>query len=292
MISLEFLRFTVVIEGRERYNRKGEGINSLIRAYLRAVDGFIERGIQMLRHLQTDVLSSWVLIAAGLVLVEILFFKSGTIFSLFFAALLIYFGRKNFHGFLGKIMLGLGLIILTFTVLSMFTLKLVVMGLAIYWIGEFFKSKKEPAMISPVVHGQAEGENNTEALSFKRQQLLTNKWIGHQHTPHTIYEWEDIQLQNGIGDVVIDLSNTVLPAEESVISIRSGVGKVTILVPYELDVAIRHSAILGTASIFQFPSTRLWNESVSFNSDLYADASQKVKILTSVWVGDLEVKRV
>ncbi|WP_165967261.1 cell wall-active antibiotics response protein LiaF [Jeotgalibacillus sp. S-D1] len=246
----------------------------------------------MLRHLQTDVLSSWVLIAAGLVLIEILFFKSGTIFSLFFAALLIYFGRKNFHRFLGKIMLGVGLISLTFTILSMFTLKLIVIALVVYWIGDYFKSKKEPGYIAPVVHEQANGEKNTEVLTFKRQQLLLNKWIGHQHTPHAIYEWEDIQLQNGVGDVVIDLSNTVLPSGESVISIRSGVGKVTILVPYELDVGIRHSAILGTASVFQFQSTRLWNESVSFNSEFYADAPQKVKILTSVWVGDLEVKRV
>lgn len=245
----------------------------------------------MLKHLETDKVSSWVLIGVGLVLIEILFFSSGMLFSLFLAAVLLYLGRKKFNRFLGKVMFGIGVLTLVLTILSMFTLKLLLIFLIIYWIQHYFKSKNEPNVITPVIEGPVENPK-TEVLTFHRQQLLVNKWIGHQQTPQETYAWEDIQLQNGVGDVLIDLSNTVLPVGESVISIRSGIGKVTILIPYELDIGIRHTAIVGSASILNYQSTRLWNESVSFHSEDYFDAPQKVKILTSVWVGDLEVKRV
>ncbi|KIL47108.1 cell wall-active antibiotics response protein LiaF [Jeotgalibacillus campisalis] len=245
----------------------------------------------MLSKFKTDLIANWVLLVLGLVLIEILFFSSGTLFSLFFAAVLLYLGRKKFTRFLGKIIFGLGMLTLVLTVLSMFTLKLLVLAGIVYWVSHYFKTQKDPEVIKPEVDFPQDTAIS-EALKFKRAQLLNNKWVGHQHTPEHTYEWEDIQLQNGIGDVVIDLSNTVLPAGESVISIRSCVGKLTILIPYELDAAIRHSTLIGTASVFQFQTTRLWNESVSFTSESYQSSPQKIKILTSTWMGDLEVKRV
>ncbi|MGD7046044.1 cell wall-active antibiotics response protein LiaF [Jeotgalibacillus proteolyticus] len=245
----------------------------------------------MFSKFKTDMIANWVLLALGLVLIEILFFSSGTLFSLFFAGVLLYLGRKKFTRLLGKIIFGLGLLTLVLTILSMFTLKLLVLAGIVYWVSHYFKTQKDPEIITPKVNSPQES-GMAEGLQFKREQLLNNKWVGHQHTPEHTYEWEDIQLQNGIGDVVIDLSNTVLPAGESVISIRSCVGKLTILVPYELDVAIRHSSLIGTASVFQFQTTRLWNESVSFTSESYPSSPQKIKILTSAWMGDLEVKRV
>ncbi|WP_167578701.1 cell wall-active antibiotics response protein LiaF [Jeotgalibacillus proteolyticus] len=245
----------------------------------------------MFKELKANSISTWVLIAAGLVLIEILFFNNGMLFSLAFSGALLYFGRKSFHRFLGKVMFGLGLLSLIMTILSMFTLKLLLLFFIVYWINHYFQSKKEPEVITPVIEISGIA-TNSEELIFKRQQLLSTKWVGNQHTPEHTYEWEDIQLQNGIGDIVIDLSNTVLPQGESVISIRSCIGKITIFIPYELDVNIHHSAIAGSADIFDYQSTRLWNESVAFQSQTYTEAHQKVKILTSAWAGDLEVKRV
>ena len=59
--------------------------------------------------------------------------------------------------------------------------------------------------------------------------LFQNKLFGGQKTPDHEYEWNDINIQTGFGDAVIDLSYTVLPKGESVIFIRNVMGKVTVL---------------------------------------------------------------
>ena len=66
----------------------------------------------------------------------------------------------------------------------------------------------------------------------------------------------------------------------------------TILIPYEIDISLRHSVIIGSASVFHFMQTRMWNESMHYTTQEYNVAPQKMKILTSMWIGDLEVKRV
>lgn len=95
----------------------------------------------------------------------------------------------------------------------------------------------------------------------------------------------------GIGDTVIDLGNTVLPKGESVIVIRSFIGNVKILVPYEMEVSVSHSVLAGTGKIFEHHEPKMMNQTVSFQSEGYDQAQQKVKIITSMIVGDLEVKR-
>ncbi|KIL48280.1 cell wall-active antibiotics response protein LiaF [Jeotgalibacillus soli] len=245
----------------------------------------------MFKQWKTDAVSFWVLIGLVLLLIEVSFFDGGKLFSLFFSVLFIYFGRAKFHRLYGKILFGLGIISLAVGVITMFTIRFLLIALAIYWIREYLQSRKYPKVIALAIEEQRD-ELRTEELKFERQKLLINKWVGNQQTPSSSYEWQDIHIQNGIGDTTIDLSNTVLPKGESVISIRSSIGKITLLVPYELDIALRHSAVIGNASLFHHMPTRLWNESVQYETEQYREAAQKVKVVTSVWIGDIEVKRV
>ena len=60
-----------------------------------------------------------------------------------------------------------------------------------------------------------------------------------------MYEWNDVNIQAGIGDTVIDLSYTVLPKGETVIFIRNVMGKVTIMIPYDVEVSVNHSVFLA-----------------------------------------------
>ena len=62
---------------------------------------------------------------------------------------------------------------------------------------------------------------------MKEQPLFQNRHFGQQKTPDHDYEWNDMNIQVGIGDAVIDLSYTVLPKDETVIFIRNVMGKVT-----------------------------------------------------------------
>jgi lia operon protein LiaF len=70
------------------------------------------------------------------------------------------------------------------------------------------------------------------------------------------------------------------------------IGKVTILVPYEIDVSVHHSAFIGTATVFHRQETKVFNQTLHFHTPEYDKAEQKVKIVTSIISGDIEVKRV
>ncbi len=58
---------------------------------------------------------------------------------------------------------------------------------------------------------------NKERL-LKTDYLFKNKLFGHQQTTEHVYEWNSVNVQGGVGDTVIDLSKTILPKGDAVIS--------------------------------------------------------------------------
>ncbi|TFD99594.1 cell wall-active antibiotics response protein LiaF [Jeotgalibacillus salarius] len=240
--------------------------------------------------LQQMTLSNWLTAILIVVLVEIILFNSGMIFSLVLSGGLLYFGKQGWQHMYGKIMVGIGAVMLLMAILSMVTLRILFVVLIIYLILKYMETKKNPLIFEPVVKTEQTSEG--EKVFTTKKPFFLNKWVGSHETPNQSYEWEDIHLQNGIGDVLIDLSNTVLPDREVFISLRNVTGNITILIPYELELSVQHSAFAGEVSILKAFSARLWNENVVYQSEGYQHAQQKCTILSSVWIGDLEVKRV
>ena len=127
---------------------------------------------------------------------------------------------------------------------------------------------------------------------MKEQPLLQNRFFGGQKTPDHVYEWNDVNIQGGMGDTVIDLSYTVLPKGETVIFIRNMIGKVKILIPYDVEVSVNHSVLYGSAKILDFYESSYMNRQMKVETAQYEQTEQKVKIFTSMMIGDIEVKRV
>ncbi|MBC8845073.1 hypothetical protein IAI16_34355, partial [Escherichia coli] len=50
----------------------------------------------------------------------------------------------------------------------------------------------------------------------RTDKFIRNQWFGNQRILDVVYEWDDINIQTGIGDTILDLGNTVLPTGESV----------------------------------------------------------------------------
>ncbi len=107
-----------------------------------------------------------------------------------------------------------------------------------------------------------------------------------------MYEWNDVNIQGGMGDTVIDLSYTVLPKGETTIFIRNVIGKVTILIPYDVEMSVNHSVFYGSVKILDFYESSSVNRQVKVETTNYESADQKVKVFTSMLIGDIEVKRV
>lgn len=122
--------------------------------------------------------------------------------------------------------------------------------------------------------------------------LFNERFFDDFRTEETAYQWKDVNMHGIYGDRVIDLSNTVLPYDTAIISIRHLVGNIEIYVPYEVEVSIHHSSIFGRASIFGEYHGRLMNKSLHYETKKYNTAHQRVKIVTSLFSGDIEVKRI
>jgi lia operon protein LiaF len=164
---------------------------------------------------------------------------------------------------------------------STFKIGLVVVG--IFAIFHYISRKRAPEL---VMLETCEPESKTD----KANHFIRNQWFGNQRVLDVVYEWEDINVQTGIGDTIIDLGNTVLPTGESIIMIRGLSGKIRLLVPFDIGICLEHSAIFGKLQ-YDKESTTMQNNTVKIYSDNYDDAARKIKIVTSVVFGDLEVIR-
>ncbi|PLS18499.1 cell wall-active antibiotics response protein [Bacillus sp. M6-12] len=239
--------------------------------------------------MKTDLIS-WILLIGLIVLVlEISFFDGGLIFSLLISAACIYIGRKKRGRTIGRVLFWIGTVTALFTVMNMMAFKFFIMAILAYILFLYIQSRKEPRKVEPVVKEPID----TPPLDMViRKPLLGNKLFGHEKTPDHVYEWNDINIQTGIGDTVIDLSNTVLPKGESVITIRGFIGNIRIFIPYDIEVSVQHSVLAGTAEVLQHHEKRVFNQNISLQTSEYENAEQKVKIVTSLISGNLEVKRI
>ncbi|MED2972298.1 cell wall-active antibiotics response protein LiaF [Fictibacillus sp. B-59209] len=238
---------------------------------------------------KTDLIS-WLLLIGVLLLILELSFRGGELIFIFaLMAGCIYIGRKKMPRTIGKVLYWGGWFGLIITLLNMMAFKFVMIAVLVYLVIQFYQSKKKPSVIEPVIQNE-EDSRLSESL-FTKQPLFKNILYGRQQTPDHVYEWSDINIQCGIGDSVIDLSNTVLPDGESVIAIRNLAGNIKILVPYEAAVSVHHSVLAGSTTIFQLHESKIFNQLFHFQTENYQEAQQRIKIVTSMVVGDLEVKR-
>ncbi|MCA1321840.1 cell wall-active antibiotics response protein LiaF [Bacillus tianshenii] len=236
---------------------------------------------------KTDLLSYILIIGFFIFILEISFFDPGLIFSLLISGICLYFGKKKWNWFLGKVLFAIGALSLFFTIIGSFTFRFLLLASIVYFFILFTQTKQNPSYIRPEIAAE-----NGIRLVKHEQKWFQNKLLGRQKTPEHSYTWEDVNIQTGIGDTIIDLSYTVLPKGESVIFIRNVVGNIQILVPYELDISVNHSVMVGSTVILEEEESKQWNRTVHFQTSGYEESSQKIKIITSCLVGSLEVKRV
>jgi lia operon protein LiaF len=122
--------------------------------------------------------------------------------------------------------------------------------------------------------------------------VLTNKLLGSQRTEDSVYEWDDINIQSVWGDIVVDLSNTVLPQGDAIIFIRQVFGNIKVLIPYETEVSVNHSKLAGNVTVFGNQRGFSFNENLSIKTEEFDQSAHRVKIVTTVVIGDLEVQRI
>ncbi len=244
----------------------------------------------MFKHAKNDYIGWLVIMGIVILLLEILFFNSGLIFSLFIAGGMIYLGRKKAGKKLGKVLFIGGIIFFILSIVNMMTFKFLLIAILLHFFIQFINSKKQPKQVLPNIK-TSESTQHEETL-VKTEPLFSNLFFGQQKTPIGVYEWDDVNIQTGIGDTIIDLSYTMLPNGETVIFIRNIIGNIHILVPYEIEVSIHHSCVVGSTKVFGSHEAKIFNQVFHLKTPSYEKSEQKIKIFTSLVVGNLEVSRI
>lgn len=127
---------------------------------------------------------------------------------------------------------------------------------------------------------------------LKGGRRFKRKWFSNDRIGTTnVYEWDDINLTVFSGDTIIDLGNTILPKNDSVVLVRKGFGRTRILVPAGISVSVEHATFYGDLS-FEDEAYHLKNEAIKLYSNDYDANDRRLKVVVSALVGDVEVIRV
>lgn len=244
----------------------------------------------MLKKISTDTINWIVIIGVVLLIIEIAFFEGGAIGSAIFFGVLLFIGWKNYYTMWGKVLFWIGLIGLIFSIFNMIAVRFLIIAFLVLLLIDYTKSKQNPIHIDPTVY--LDGNSEEKEPIIRLHPLFRQMIYGDETTSNTAFEWNDINIHGGIGDRVIDLSNTVLPNDTAVVSIRHFVGNIVIYVPYEVEIMVHHSAIFGRAYILNKYHPQLVNQVLSYKTENYDNAYPRIKIITSIISGDIEVRRI
>jgi lia operon protein LiaF len=209
------------------------------------------------------------------------------VFTVIFSSIMLYIGRKKYDKFWGKVLFWVGLILIVITILNMFVVRFLLIAGMVLFLIHYQRSKKTPEIINPKLYPN-KGEEREPLITI--EPLLQQRLFGDQKTSDEAFRWNDINIFGGFGNRIIDLSKTVLP-DEPVISIRHFIGNIKIYVPYDVEVSVHHSSLFGRTKILGEVNERLINHSLSYRTKDYHRKKPCVNIITSIWSGDLEVRR-
>lgn len=234
---------------------------------------FVERRCIPLPHFDTNKLSFWVICFFLLLFIELTIFNNGGAFSLLIGAGLLYLSYSKNSPFFKW----LGIFFIAIALFTMWSLRLFIVFLLLYMLYNYLQKEHEPKIISPML--------------FEKLPATKNEIFGTTPAPIEAYRWQDVQIQRLAGDITIDTTQTILPAGTSLISIRQGIGKVHIHIPYEIPFRVQYTTLFGDIKCLDFGPQRLLNESVTFADGEPEDAKRKLIIHVATWLGDLEVTR-
>ncbi|MCM3734696.1 cell wall-active antibiotics response protein LiaF [Bacillus cytotoxicus] len=212
--------------------------------------------------------------------------------ALIFAFIMIMFGRhyrKKNRYVRGNVCLFVGGLVFLFFLFSSAAFVLVLFA-SLAFIGyQLIQSQQKTKSVQ--VEIKEEEYINEEKQIYRTEPYIKNIMVGNVRIMDHIYELEDVNIQYGVGDVEIDLTTAIIPEGETVIVIRGVIGNIRLYVPYDIELSLNHSVIVGRISLPSHEETG-FNRNVKFRTEQYKEAPRRIKIISSLIVGDTEVRKI
>ncbi|ARJ50152.1 cell wall-active antibiotics response protein LiaF [Staphylococcus lutrae] len=227
------------------------------------------------KYISTELLIIFTALMIIANLYYIFFEKIGFLFVLLLGSILMYVGYIYFHKVRGLLCFWIGALMILFTLLSnKYTLMILFIFMIIVAF-RYIKYKRRPLEIVSI-------DEDVHTPSFIKQ-----KWFGEQKTPVYVYKWEDLQIQHGIGDIVVDMTKAANLKMQNHIVIRHIVGKVQVIVPLNYNVNLNVAAFYGNVSLDQ-QHFKIENNNIQKQSQHKPD-NYTVNLFISTFIGDVEV---
>lgn len=205
----------------------------------------------------------------------------GNVVYIILTVLMITFGYTFKQYFIGK---GIGLIgILGFIALTFERIYIYLFFVLVFLAITLF-----------VINLMRRTENRVQQIDVsvmdgvKHAQITQDKWFDPSAVRDHSYTFQDIHDTSVIGDTTINLAQTILPDTQSVIVLHKGFGDIRILVPLEVGVSLSTHTLYGNV-FFENEDYQLKNAKLTMFSNNYSIATKKIKIVTTVYIGNVEV---
>ncbi len=233
----------------------------------------------MMRQVNTNKVAFWGFALLISIFIESFLFGNGNFIFVFLGAGLIYYGIRR----RSKLLFIPGLLFVLIALFNLWSLRLSIFAVLAYILIKLWRGVPAEEIMRPIREFQKETPNG----------IWKNKLFSVQSSPFSSYEWEDMHIQGMFGDLHIDVTNTVLPKGTSFMSVRQGIGKIKIELPYEIPVRIHYTTLFGEAHLFGVHRKRLINEFLHMKDGYPAETGDKSELIItlSTWAGDVEVTR-
>ncbi|MBP1993466.1 lia operon protein LiaF [Paenibacillus eucommiae] len=128
---------------------------------------------------------------------------------------------------------------------------------------------------------------HTEGVQHK------SSFIGDVHLGKEPWELKPLAISQFIGDTVIDLTRASIPMGETKISVSAFIGDVKIFIPNDMDVEVKvnSSSFIGDMKIMDRRESGMMRH-LNMQTSQYDEASRKIVLTTSMFIGDVIVKKI
>ncbi|GAA0306560.1 lia operon protein LiaF [Gracilibacillus halotolerans] len=237
----------------------------------------------MSKYTEQEILKMALMIGLVLFVIEFIFLEPGSLFLLALAGAGMFIGWRSFETSTGKVFFWGGVFFLFIAVINTFAIRFFLVSIAIYFGWKWYQGNKQ------LVHKYIPTSTEEPVDSFSEGvKSVQKEWFGRVEKGEQPYSWEDMNVQAIVGELVIDLNNTMLPSEDAVIVCRHLVGTIRIIVPYDVDIVIDHSVLYGDVQIFEKIEKGVFNRRFNYETN---ESPQRIKIYSQMLAGKLEVVR-
>lgn len=158
---------------------------------------------------------------------------------------------------------------------------------------EFGGNMEKPKGFASYEHHEKYNHYGHQPNDFSGGKVNKSSFIGDIRLGDQYYELKPMNISQFIGDTVIDLTKAQIPYGETRIHISTFIGDIKVFAPKDMDIGIMvtSNSFIGDMNVLSNSKQGFMGNAVA-ETPGYREAGKKVRIIISVFIGDVKVNSV